>query len=158
MLRSEEIKEYKLFSGLDKNELEKIANLCTRKTFERGSVIFSNFTPASDIYILEEGNDTIQIEISITDEKRIIIHTLSKGETFGWSSLGKPHIRTATARCVDNVKVISIDVRSLLQLLDSDHNMGYYIMKNLAEHISSRLSYTTLAFRNEFRILKKLAA
>lgn len=158
MLKLEELKNIKLFAGLNDEALRKIADLCTRKYFKQGSIVFTNYTPASDLYLLEEGNDAIQIEIYVSDEERIVIHTMSKGEPFGWSALGAPHIRTAIARCVEDVKVISIDVNNLFKLLDSDHDTGYLVMKNLAEQISSRLSYTTLAFRNELRILKKLAA
>lgn len=155
MLTFEEVKDYKLFSGLEENELVKIANLCSRKTFESGSVIFSHDTPAEEIFLLEEGNDVVHIEVPISKKEKIIIHTLTEGEAFGWTALGKTHMRTATVRCTDKVSVICINGRSLIQLCEADYRIGYFVMKNLVELLSSRLSYTTITFRQELQKLKK---
>lgn len=157
MLKPEEIKKYKLFSGLGEDELAKIAKLCTRRTYERGTVVFGPETPTSEIFIIEEGSDVLVIEVPISNEEKIVIHTLSKGEAFGWLSMGKPYIKTAIAKCIDRVTVICIEVDQLKKLLETDKDIGYQVMKNLVEIISARLSFTTVVFRNEIRKLKKIA-
>ncbi len=157
MLKPEEIRKYKLFSGLDEEGLADIAKLCTRKTYERGAIVFGPETPTSEVFIIEEGADVLVIEVPISSEDKLIIHTLSKGEAFGWLSMGKPYIKTAVARCIDRITVICVEVEPLKQLLEADKKTGYQVMKNLVEIISSRLSFTTVVFRNEIRKLKKIA-
>jgi CRP-like cAMP-binding protein len=157
MLKPEEIGKYKIFSGLEEEGLAKIAKLCTRRTYERGTVVFGPETPISEIFIIEEGTDVLVIEVPISNDEKLVIHTLSKGEAFGWLSIGKPYIKTAIARCIDKATVIVIDVERLKQLLDTDNITGYQVMKNLVEIISSRLSFTTVVFRNEIRKIKKIA-
>jgi len=157
MLKPEEIRKYKLFSSLGEAELTHIAKLCTRRTYERGTVVFGPDTPTSEIFILEEGADVLVIEVPISNEEKIVIHTLSKGEAFGWLSMGKPYIKTAIARCIDRITVICIDVDRLKHLLEADKNTGYEVMKNLVEIISSRLSFTTIVFRNEIQKLKRIS-
>jgi len=156
MLTTQDVQGYKLFTGLAENELREIASLCRRRSYESNSVIFDPDTPSEEIFLVEGGNDAIQIEIPLgVQEAKIVIHTLSKGETFGWAALGSQHVKTATARCLESVRVISINGKSLMQLLERNNHIGYQVMKNLSDIISARLSYTTVAFRHEIRRLRK---
>jgi CRP/FNR family transcriptional regulator, cyclic AMP receptor protein len=156
MLMAQDIKGYNLFVGLNELELAKITALCSRRTFSSNAVIFSPESPSNDIFLLEGGNDAIQIEVPITgEEDRIVVHTLSKGETFGWAALGPQHVRTAIARCLDEVTVICINGESLVQLLNENDHIGYIVMRNLAGIIDKRLTYTTIAFRHQVRRLRE---
>jgi CRP-like cAMP-binding protein len=155
MVTPQEIKGYKLFFGLAESELAGLARLCDRRTFEGNMLIFDPDHPSEDVFIVEGGNETIQIEIPITSsDDKIVIHTLSRGETFGWAPLGTQNVRTATARCLGPVSVISINGKSLLQYLEQNRQTGYIVMKNLVDIISARLSYTTVAFRHEMRVTR----
>jgi len=156
MLTAEDIQGYNLFTGLDKLELERIAELCTRQTYETNTVIFDPNTNRSDVYLLEGGNESIQIEIPIHGERpKIVIHTLSKGETFGWAPLCPVQIRTATARVIEPATVIQINGAGLLRLFDQNNHMGYLVMRNLSSIISSRLDQTTLVLRHEIQKVRK---
>jgi CRP-like cAMP-binding protein len=156
MLTIREIRGYKLFAGLEDRELSEIAKLCNRRTYECNTVVFDPGTSTNDIFILEEENEAIQIEIPLNDhDDRIIIHTLSKGETFGWAALGSHHVRTAIARSLKRVAVIAMNGRELMLLMERNHNIGYIVMKNLVDIISTRLAYTTIAFRHEIRKARK---
>jgi CRP/FNR family cyclic AMP-dependent transcriptional regulator len=156
MLKTKEIQGYKLFNGLAETELSEIAVFCNRLNYDTNSVIFDPDTPSENIFFLEGGNDAIQIEIPLgIHGDKIVIHTLSKGETFGWAALGSQHVKTATARCLVPVTVIAINGKRLMEFLARDNHAGYIVMKNLADIISTRLSYTTVAFRHEIRRLRK---
>jgi len=159
MITAQELKGYKLFSGLTENELSEIAKIARRTTCDRSSVIFNPETPSEEIFLVEGSNDAIQIEIPLgPHEEKIVIHTLSKGETFGWASLGSQHVKTATARCLEQTSIIAINGKKLMQLLEMNNHMGYLVMKNLNDVINTRLAYTTVAFRHEIRKLKKIVA
>ena len=159
MLTIEDIKGYNLFAGLNEKELLVIAKLCNRETYEANTVLFDPDNTTSDILLLEGGNDSIQIEVPISSGgTKIVIHILSKGETFGWASLSPVHIRTAQARTIEKATVIRIDSKQLTQLLEENNHMGYLVMRNLSGIISSRLSYTTVAFRHEIQKMRKRAA
>lgn len=154
MIEVEELKIFNLFTGLDESELEKIAGLCTRYFFEKNALIFDPHSSTSDIFLLEGGNDIVQIEVPLSEydhEKKLVIHTLSKGETFGWAPLVPSHLRTALARCLERVDIIRINGRELIELLDRNYHMGYVIMKNLSGIISTRLAYTTVILRREIQ-------
>jgi CRP/FNR family transcriptional regulator, cyclic AMP receptor protein len=152
MMTAQEIAGFNLFTGLDETELSEIARICLRKTYEVNSIIFDPDTPSEELYLVEAGTDAIQIEIPLGTQKgKIVIHTISKGEAFGWAALGPQHVKTAIARCLDEVTLIAINVKTLLQILEINNHIGYIVMKNLSEIISMRLAYTTVAFRHEIR-------
>jgi CRP/FNR family transcriptional regulator, cyclic AMP receptor protein len=160
MVTAKEIKGFNLFSGLDDAALVRIATLCTRHRYPANTVIFDPNTTAEDIYFLEGGNDAVQIEIPIQEhEARVTIHTLHKGEVFGFAALGPPHSKTAVSRTLDQADVITLKGKDLADLLEEDNRIGYQVMKNLSGIISSRLAYTTVVFRREIqRLTKKIAA
>lgn len=148
MLKAEDIKEYKLFAGLNKSELAKIAKLCTTRRYEANAIVCEPNTRATELYILAGDSDSVKISIPIRDHKtKIVIHSLNKGETFGWAAIVPPHMRTAAATCTAATELICIDGRGLLDLLDKNEHMGYIFMKNLSGVISSRLAYTTVVLR-----------
>jgi len=85
----------------------------------------------------------------------MVIHTLCKGETFGWAALASRHIKTATARCIEPTTVIAIYGKNLTDLLEKNNHVGYVVMRNLADIINTRLAYTSVVFRHEILRLKK---
>lgn len=156
MVTAHDLKQFNLFAGLDEAELAQIARLCVRRTYDSGAEIFSPGSPAGDIFMLEGGNDVVQIEINICEHApRTVLHTLQKGEVFGWAALVPPHQRTATARCVEKAKVICLNGKDLIGLLDKNEHIGYVVMKNLSGILSTRLTYTTLVLRREVRKLAR---
>jgi CRP/FNR family transcriptional regulator, cyclic AMP receptor protein len=158
MLSADEIRGYKLFSGLNENELTDIARFCQRQMCSFNDVIFDPQTPSENLFIAESGNEAIQIEVPVGEhEDRIVVHTLSKGEAFGWVAIGPHHIRTATARCLNEASVIAINGKLLMEYLEKNNHAGYIVMRNLAGIINTRLAYTTIAFRHEVRKFRKMA-
>ena len=156
MVTVHDLKQFNLFAGLDESELGQIARLCARRTYECGAEIFSPGVPAGDIFMLEGKNDAVQIEMAVFEGgPKTVIHTLQKGEVFGWAALVPPHQRTATARSVDKVTLICLNGKDLIELMDKNDHLGYMVMKNLSGILSNRLSYTTLVLRREIRKLTK---
>jgi CRP-like cAMP-binding protein len=156
-VNASDIREFSLFKGLSPSQLEKIGGLCQRQSIAANTVIFDPSSRDENVYFVEEGHDSIQIEIPIPGySSKIVIHTLNKGEVFGWAPLGPPHAKTALARCVESSTLVSLKGRDLMALLETDTAMGYRVMKNLSEIISSRLAYTSVVFRREInRLIKK---
>jgi CRP-like cAMP-binding protein len=71
-----------------------------------------------------------------------------QGETFGWSALIEPRRYTASAVCLGEVKVLAIDGAKLSKLLEEDLQLGFTVMKKVAEIISSRLRNTRSQLRS----------
>jgi len=157
MVSVEVLKGFHLFEGLDENELGQIVDLCNERSYEEGSIIFTSgilgpASPAAEIYLLENGEVDIQVELVVYDlEARITVYTVRKGETFAWSALVPPHKLTASARCRKKSEVITMNGKELMNILERNDHMGYVVMGNLSKVVSSRLAATMAALRNQIQ-------
>lgn len=152
MLKAEDIRGYNLFTGLEETELAEIAKLCVKKSYAADTILFDPRTTTKDVFLLEGGNEAIQIEIPLSNgQSKVIVHTLSKGEIIGWAPLCPVQIRTSTVRVTEPASVIQINGADLRRLCDENHHMGYLIMKNLSCIISSRLENTIVALRHKLQ-------
>jgi CRP-like cAMP-binding protein len=65
--------------------------------------------------------------------------TLNSGDSFGFSALFKEGIYTANAVCADQCDLIVFQGETLMDLLENNHSMGFFIMRNLAQIFGQRL-------------------
>ncbi len=70
-----------LFSGLSKDDLEKIEQIAVEKDFNRNEIIFSEGDPGNGFYVVVSGQVKIY-KISL-DGKEKILHIFGPGEPFG---------------------------------------------------------------------------
>jgi len=130
------ITESDLFKGASQRFITRIANGAEEQNCKKDSVIFSRGERASHFYVLAAGD--VHIEIGATEETLAIKRP---GEVFGWSALVEPHTYTATARCVQDTKVIKIS-RDLVEAAIQEHpGEGLAVLKNLTAIIARRLRY-----------------
>ncbi|UCH50522.1 MAG: cyclic nucleotide-binding domain-containing protein [Chloroflexota bacterium] len=138
------LKRCEAFVGLDDNELEKIADLPTwrKDIYSAGDFIFHEGAVSQDFYVLEEG----EISLLVASRKRgtkelvqVAVDTVTRGDVFGWSSLVAPHSRNMSAVCVKRSTVVAVSGAELNELMDSNHSLGYEVMKSLVRVIARRL-------------------
>ena len=152
---------FKFFSEVVPETLEMIAQKGEVLEFGPGDVIFHFDEPAEHFYGLLEGEVDLNIvfidkvlkteieyeeaiQASLVDEeKSIVIDTVLPNQIFGWASLVGPARRTVTARCTETCRVIAIAAADLNAMFAKDHNLGYVIMKKLADIIAKRLKMRT---------------
>ena len=140
------LKKTDLLQGLTDKELAEIAKFTKENNHQAGETIVTLGGEADAVYIVKKGR--VGVESKIPDvphgRKEIIVATLKDGETFSWSALMKRKV-TATIRTMEPTKSIEIDASALLGLCEKNPRIGYVIMKNLAQVISSRLTRHRLA-------------
>ncbi|MBC8446692.1 MAG: cyclic nucleotide-binding domain-containing protein [Chloroflexi bacterium] len=140
----EALRRCELFSELDDEELSLIAPLCHERVYEAGETIFSAQETAEELYILQEGRVALQIRLRSAVERSgdITIEEVEPGHIFGWSSVVKQQRFTATARALERTKVCAIPGSDLNTLFGQHTHIGFVVMKQLADVISSRLRHT----------------
>ncbi len=139
----EMLKEMNLFEFLKIDELKDIAPLCKIEEFVAGSYVYKEGDKADKIYLVLEGRVTIQIEIG--PGKKAAVYTETKGKMFGYPSLVKPHDFSTYAKCLDNVKLITLNANELIEkVFKGDCRRGYLVMNKLAEIIALKLKETRM--------------
>jgi len=137
------LKEMDIFEFLKLEKLKDIAELAKFEEFKQGNLIFKEGDRAEKIYMVFEGRVSIEIEIYL--RKRVSVYTLAKGSFFGYPSLLRTRKFTTYARCLDNVKVVSIAVDELVdKIFKKDCLLGYLVMARNAELIAKKLADTRM--------------
>ena len=87
------------------------------------------------MYIVLEGR--IAIEMYIPGRGRMRVFTAETMDIVGWSSV-TPVVRqrTASARAILPSRLIKIDTPKLLLMCEEDHDLGYFVMRRLANVVS----------------------
>ncbi len=140
----EVLKRSEVFVGLHDDDLSKIAMLPSIhfETYSTNDIISAEGEPAKDLYVLVEGQVGLRLTVDLVMENKsreIKIDTVSKGSVFGWSALVAPYSSSRTAVCIIDSKVLVIDGKELILLMDGDEHIGYEVMRSIACVIASRL-------------------
>jgi CRP-like cAMP-binding protein len=131
------------FIDLDEDQLLRLARISEVRTLKAGDVIFREGEKCDGLYLVLEGQVSIQIGIPFHGQVRVF--TAEPLDAFGWSSL-TPVVRqrTSEAVAITDCHVLQINSEELKQLCDEDHTIGYVIMRRIANVVATRLLTTRL--------------
>ena len=145
------IKEYSLFDGLTESEIQKFISLMKFKTVKDKEVIMKEGDDGDTIVLLLSGEVSITQALTLKNkkavsdnrEKVLIKLNASSHPFFGEISLfNEVDKRTATITATSECDVAILDDDDIINLCNEDNSLGYKIMKNLAEKLSSSLEKT----------------
>jgi len=72
------------------------------------------------------------------------VHTLGEGDVLGWSWLIPPYRWHFDALAVEPVRAFALDGKCLRAKCEDDHDLGYALMKQVAQITTHRLHATRL--------------
>ncbi len=136
------ISDSPVFAGLAPSHLELIAGCAVNERFAAGSYLFHEGRPADRFYLIREGS--IALEVSVPGHGSHVLETLAEGEVVGWSWLFEPYRWQFDGRAVSATGVIAFDGVCLRGKCDSDHELGYELMRRFAASMLARLQATRL--------------
>jgi CRP/FNR family cyclic AMP-dependent transcriptional regulator len=145
MTTIEALKECGVFGGLNDTELEAVATTIVKREFEPGATIFHEGDRAEEFYILIEGRVALQMSLpssQATQVRRVTIDIISPTQVFGWSAVVPPHEYTLAAVCLQRAEILAVDGAKLEQVLRSNPQAGYEVMKGFIGVVASRLTDT----------------
>ncbi len=138
------LKRTEVFLGLDDSDLTKIATLpsCREETYQPEEVIFRVGDEAEYLYVLEEGQIDLVMEVPPTLEEAattVVVDRITTGGFFGWSALVEPRFYVMSAICKEPSRVVAIGGTELRTLFDNDYQAGYKVLQSLCRIIGTRL-------------------
>lgn len=119
------------FQGLDTHQLELLTESALEMKFEPGQSIFQEGSPANRFYLILEGK--VVLESEVQDRGLVAIQTLGPGDDLGWSWLFAPFYLHFSARALEATKTIFFYGTRLREQCEQDHELGYQLMKRIAE-------------------------
>jgi CRP-like cAMP-binding protein len=155
-LHSNTLKQADIFHKFDQTQLELVANLCIKHSFEAGDVIFTEGADSDELYIIIRGAVDISVDPTLVSsephiqEESIVIATLRRGQSFGEIALVDQGLRSATAKAkTDDTELLTIPSEKLMLLCTTYPNLGYKLMLNLAADLALKIRNTDLRIREE---------
>ena len=129
-------------AGLAARDLELIAGCGANVHFAAGEPLFRAGEAAERFYVIRHG--AVALELSVPQHEPVTIETLHDGELLGWSWLFEPHRWMFDAHALESTSAIEFDGACLRGKCESDHELGYQLMRCFAAVLTARLQATRL--------------
>ena len=134
------IAKHPFLAGMSPHQLNLISDYAMPAHFTTNELIFREGDPANRFYLIESGS--VAIESEVMARPKALIQTLGAGEVLGWSWLFPPYFWHFDARALEPVEAVFLYGTPLREECESDHELGYELMKRLAEVMVKRLQST----------------
>ncbi|HEY9167739.1 MAG TPA: cyclic nucleotide-binding domain-containing protein [Candidatus Kryptonia bacterium] len=140
-----------VFAGLAEDKLAKIASIVTVKNFPADQLVFKEGESGDSIFILLSGEVEVSKSLVIHSsgaavdprDKSLLRLSAKNFPFFGEMSLfDKESARSATVRTSAPSRFAVINLADFVKLAESDYEIGYRTMLNVAWVLSDRLNKT----------------
>jgi len=137
------------FQEISAEHFEKMAGIASLIEVDAKQELFREGDPEDYLYIVLQGR--VAIEMFVPSRGRVRIYTAEPMDVVGWSSV-TPVVRrrTAGAQAVLPSCLIRLDALGLRQLCEEDCELGYIVMRRMANVVASRLLTTRLQLLDMF--------
>lgn len=136
------LREHPFFSGFAEEHIRLVAGCTRNRRFGTDEYLFREGEPANEFFLIRHGK--VALELMAPGHPPIVIATLGEGEIVGASWLVPPYRWTFDARALEVTRVLSIDAACLRQKCETDHHLGYEMMKRFLPIFVTRLHATRL--------------
>ncbi len=140
MLKKKRLASYQIAAGLNSDELDDVILCCDVLNFSGGEAIIKEHSLSSSLFILEDGQVSIQIEVT-RDESTAMeeIAVLEAGDVFGEMAFLEEWRRSACVKAKEEITVLKLDGDRLNGLFERNTHIGYIMMRNLGLILAKRL-------------------
>ena len=142
------LKGVELFDGITPEELAAVTRLCQERRLRSGEVITAQGEPGEELFIVCEGFVEVVLSRSQNDPSPRAMVNLGRGQIFGEMALVDHGPRSATVRAVtDGTVVQAIRRQDFNRLCETNHHLGFIVMRNMASDLSFKVRHYHLAGR-----------
>ena len=122
-----------LVRGLTPEQVAEIAALATTKKYDPLDRIITAGTTSAELYVILNG--TVRVHLPWGDK----LAEPGPGSVFGEMALVDAQVRSADVVCVGQVEVAVFDAKGLRKHMNSNKEVGFTMLVNLAQVLSGRL-------------------
>ncbi len=134
MVSVDRLRKVDVLQGLTDWELQIVAQFLKEENFPEGVSLFEEGQKADRLFILEEG------EVSLQFSRGEPYNLSGAGKILGWSFLVPPHLYTASAETLSASRVLVMKSPDFYYIIHKEPRMGVKVMSNLTQIVASRLT------------------
>jgi CRP-like cAMP-binding protein len=124
----EALRSVGIFRGLPDEELERIAAMCSKVSFEPGNLLIEAGYPGSGAFVILEGRVAVHARGVDTE--------LGPGEVVGELALLRSDSkRIARVQAITHVECLAIDRAAFRSLIASDVHLAIALLESLADRV-----------------------
>jgi CRP-like cAMP-binding protein len=137
--------------------MDSLAAITFEEQFQQGQWLFHKDQEADKLYLVKKGAVELLIKVQDTIEIPVAIMRPDNG-CVGISALVDPFRYTLSARCTEDSTLLVIKREDLQALMCKDHELGCFMMNNLARKLLARLTETRQELKIHFLNLVRTAS
>jgi CRP/FNR family transcriptional regulator, cyclic AMP receptor protein len=147
------LRKAEVFADLSDDDLAKVAGVCKAARVADGRIIFDEGDTGDDLYVIHEGSVHVKIATrnEAGEQTQSTINTLYPGQCFGELVLVNGGLRTATVIAAEQTTLIVMREPDFRTLCDTNPQIGYTVMRNLAQDLAYKLRSSNLLLRGNIR-------
>lgn len=142
------ISQSEFMRGIPDELRERLASLARPRKYPAGATLFVEGAVHPEFHVVIEGH--VRLDMLVPRRGRIPILTAGRGDVLAWSALVGNSVMTSTAVALEAVETVAFPSDQLKTLCDDEHEIGYYVMRQLASALSRRLLATRLQLLDLF--------
>ena len=157
------LRQADIFDQLSAVQLELIADLCEKRTYGMEEIIVEEGANGKELYIIIQGEADVLVNPAIVggpanaSKGMVTIATLRRGQSFGEIALVDEGLRSATVRAARrNTELLVISRDRLMTLCETNPQLGYRLMYNLAADLAMKIRNVGLRIRETLLYGKKM--
>jgi len=140
------IKQAAIFSELDGDELQHIAEICSEQRFRSGQTVFKEGDPGNRLFIIAAGEVRVSRQVPGSGEEALAV--LKPGACFGEMSVFDRSERSTDAIANTDCTLLTITRSDFEMLLDFDRDLAFKVLWSVVRLLSQRLRVTNENLRS----------
>ncbi|MDF1501130.1 MAG: cyclic nucleotide-binding domain-containing protein [Anaerolineales bacterium] len=142
------LKHVELFEGLTADELDMLAEVCVERIYPTDEIITQQGEVGEELFVVYEGFvEVVRAGLVPENAPRTIVH-LGEGQIFGEMALVDRGPRSATVKAAsDQTRILVIKRDDFDRICETNHHIGYVVMRNIAADLSFKLRHHHLTGR-----------
>ncbi len=135
--------------GLDPPHLALLASAARPFSAGPGDALAREGEPAHSFYLVRSGHVVLSVRAGARGS--VEVQTVGPGEVIGWSWLVPPYRWQFEGRARDAVAGMAFDAAWLREKCECDHQLGYFLLRQMVTVLGSRLAATRLQLLDVFK-------
>jgi len=136
------LRQHPFTEGLEDDVVALIAGCAKNVVFQADEYVLREGESADYFYIIRHG--TVALEMFVPGRGPVTFLTVKSGEILGASWLVPPYRWAYDARAVELTRAIAFECTCLRDKCESDHHVGYQMMKRFIPPLIERLQMARL--------------
>lgn len=135
----DQLERFVIFEGLTPEDLEAIMRRCQITTVRKGEKVFESGKDAQSLFLVCSGRIELRFKVVYFNGLvEVLFESIGAGKVCGWSAMIPPHIYTLSAYATEDSELFQIKQADLEELCEANTQLGYVVMKNIAQIVVER--------------------